>query len=95
MLNPSFSRKIDVSDNYWGENFIPASDLNPLSAFIYERSWTPGNIQAIEESAAAALFRNAFYHESNAEYAAAIADYKQVIGYFLQRNMLRLQLKHY
>ena len=74
--------KINVSDNYWGENFIPALDLNPLSAFIYERTWTPGNIQAIEESAAAALFRNAFYHEYNAEYAAAIADYKQVIELF-------------
>jgi tetratricopeptide (TPR) repeat protein len=79
---PSLSQQINVSNNYWGENFIPALDLNPLSAFIYEHTWTPGNIQAIEESAAAALFRDAFYHESNAEYAAAIADYKQVIELF-------------
>lgn len=31
VVYPSLSQQINVSNNYWGENFIPASDLNPYS----------------------------------------------------------------
>ncbi|MDD2229761.1 MAG: C25 family cysteine peptidase [Candidatus Cloacimonetes bacterium] len=84
---------LDIRYNYWGDNFDPEVDLHPASAFLYEPTWTPGNLEAIEESSAAALYRVAYNHEMNAEYEAAIVAYKQIIDSFPNTEYAALAVK--
>ena len=76
------SRTLNVSNNYWGDNFDPQIDLMPTTAFIYEPIWIPGGLELVDDSAAASLFKIAYDHEAEAEFPEAIAAYKQIIEYF-------------
>jgi hypothetical protein len=71
-------QQLKVSNNYWGINFIPQSDLYPWQYYTYLPIWPLGG--GGSGSGAEALYLSAQENIEDGEYAAAKADYEQIVS---------------
>ena len=83
--DPGISNRsnIDVTLNYWGNNFSPSTHLysNPTSTgYLYQPYWVMGNCNSINNISAALLLSEADSLNNIGEYASARSVYMQVVG---------------
>ncbi len=69
----------DIRNNYWGENFNPATDLDPPNAYSYLPVWEPlwAGLKSTDE--AKVLFYSARQDIIDSNYAEAKGKFKQII----------------
>jgi hypothetical protein len=68
---------LDVSYNYWGVNFAPATDFYPWQYFNYFPVWPLGG--GSSSSGPEELYFSAQENIDQGEYAAAKSDYQQIV----------------
>ncbi len=71
---------IDISENYWSNDFVPERDIVPLEHFRYLRIWIPGRDREVIENEAQDIFDQALDAENNEDYVVAEALLKEVIA---------------
>ncbi len=90
---PTIYTPIIISNNHWGSDFIPSSDLNPEEAFIYTPIWNPGIIEDIVDGDAKALYDSGKQYEENQEYDFAEQCYKQIISLYPDSEYAQIAAK--
>jgi len=70
---------IDISCNYWGENFIPAEDIHPYDQFIVDPVWEPGKSGSPTPEPAEILYQSGLDDFSNEDYSNAETTFKNLI----------------
>lgn len=71
--------ELDVSDNYWGNNFDPVSDLFPYSSYNYLPIWELNNGSGGAEGAEA-MYNSAQEKITQEDYSGAKTDFQQIIN---------------
>lgn len=71
------SEILDVSYNYWGNNFNPEQDLYPWEDYIYEPIWQLAGGGEVGE--AEAMYNSAQDKIASEDYAGAKADFQQIV----------------
>jgi len=84
---------LDVSNNYWGNNFIPENDLYPYLAYIYLPLWDlgEGGLKSIQDDES--LFYQAQQDLADSNYASAKGKFKQIITEYPESNYLKPSVK--
>jgi len=81
--------ELDVSDNYWGDNFNPEQDLYPWEDYIYEPIWQLN--EGGEAGEAEAMYNSAQDKIASEDNAGAKADFQQIVIQYPIPNMPRHQ----
>ncbi len=71
--------ELDVSDNYWGNNFDPVNDLFPYSSYNYLPIWELNDDSGAAEGAEA-TYNSAQEKITQEDYTGAKTDFQQIIN---------------
>ncbi|MCF8235244.1 MAG: hypothetical protein K9G67_08720 [Bacteroidales bacterium] len=81
---------LDVTDNYWSNNFDPNTNLYPVDAYIYTPVWTFG---CLKDLTAENLYTQAVNHVENNEFSEAEDDYKTIVQDYPESKYAKSSIK--